>query len=234
MVETSHPGNIGAAARAMKNMGLSDLCLVRPRDFPSLEAISRASGADDILAAAHCCDSLQQALADCQWIVGASARDRTVAWPEFTARACAETLWPEAGHGRVAIVFGREHSGLSNDELDLCQYLLRIPCDSEFSSLNVAAAVQVVAYEFFQAANTAQPSAPSWSEPANAEEMESFFGHLRQTLFDIGFFHATKSGPSLMRRLRRLFHRARLEKKEIHMLRGILSQMQIRASQEKH
>ncbi|WP_306304438.1 hypothetical protein [Methylogaea oryzae] len=117
---------------------------------------------------------------------------------------------------------------MTNSELDLCQYLLRIPCNSEFSSLNVGAAVQVVAYEFFQAATAEARAAASLSDPASGEEMESFFRHLRQTLFDIGFFHATKSGPSLMRRLRRLFHRARLEKKEVHMLRGILSQMQIR------
>ncbi|TAN52602.1 MAG: RNA methyltransferase [Methylococcaceae bacterium] len=243
MVETSHPGNIGAAARAMMNMGLSDLCLVRPKDFPSAKATARASGACGILRAAKVCDDITQAIADCQIVVGASARDRSVAWPALSPRALAEKFRPQIETQRIAVVFGREHSGLSNDELDLCQYLLRIPCNPKFSSLNVGAAVQVVAYEFYQAAmaqhdatGTAPPASDGWpanlapgdAVPAGAAEIESFFSHLQQALFDIGFFHATKSGPSLMRRLRRLFHKARLEQKEIHMLRGILSQMQIR------
>lgn len=247
MVETSHPGNIGAAARAMMNMGLSDLCLVRPKDFPSAKATARASGACGILRAARVCDDLTQAIADCQIVVGASARDRSVAWPVLTPRILADTFRLQIQQQRIAVVFGREHSGLSNDELDLCQYLLRIPCNPQFSSLNVASAVQVVAYEFYQAAmaehdrsEAANPAPgavltpyagnliPGEAVPAGAAEIESFFGHLQQTLFDIGFFHATKSGPSLMRRLRRLFHKTRLEQKEIHMLRGILSQMQIR------
>lgn len=228
MAETTHPGNIGAAARAMKNMGVTDLRLVNPRVFPSSEAVARASGADDLLAAARVCSSLDQAIADCSIVVGASARDRTVVWPELTPRACAESLGPLLVSSRIAVLFGREHSGLTNEELDRCQYLLRIPCNPEFSSLNVAAAVQVTCYEFLVQAQAAGAADRPPADLADASEMESFFGHLRQSLFDIGFFHATKSSPSLMRRLRRLFHRAHLERTEIHMLRGILSQMQIR------
>lgn len=230
MIETSHPGNIGGAARAMKNMGVSDLRLVTPKQFPSPDAVARASGADDLLENAKIYADLDAALADCRIVVGASARDRTVTWPELTPRRAAQELSPLLADQRIAIVFGREHSGLTNAELDRCQYLLRIPCNPDFSSLNVAAAVQVVCYEFFAHSQATEAVSEPGAAPdlADAAALESFFEHLRCTLFDIGFFHATKSSPSLMRRLRRIFHRARLEHTEIHMLRGILSQMQIR------
>lgn len=230
LVGTTHPGNIGGTARAMKNMGLTDLALVSPKIYPSEEATSRAAGADDILANAHVYDSLDEALADRQHIIGASARLRTITWPQLNPRECAEKISREANL-KTAILFGRERTGLSNEELQRCHYLLHIPCNPEFSSLNVAAAVQVVAYELFQASldlGDGPVETDPESELANGEEMESFHGHLLRTLFDIGFLHERKSSPMLIGRLRRIFIRSKLEKADIHILRGILSRVQKR------
>jgi len=230
LVGTTHPGNIGGTARAMKNMGLTDLALVSPKIYPSEEATSRAAGADDILANAQVYDSLDEALADRQQIIGASARLRTITWPQLNPRECAEKISSEANL-KTAILFGRERTGLSNEELQRCHYLLHIPCNPEFSSLNVAAAVQVVAYELFQASLALEDvpvETDLESEPANGEEMESFHGHLIRTLFDIGFLHERKSSPTLISRLRRIFIRSKLEKADIHILRGILSRVQKR------
>ena len=229
MVNTSHPGNIGAAARAMKNMGLADLALVQPKDFPSGEAVARASGADDVLAAARVCDTLDEALADRELLIGASARLRSIAWPQLNPRECAARV-TTASPQRTAILFGREHSGLTNEELERCHFLLHIPCNPEYSSLNVAAAIQVVTYELYQAALTDNPaSEPVIGDadiPATGEEMESFYGHLETTLRDIGYFHATKHEMSILRRLRRIYNRAQLQQKELHLLRGILTAIQ--------
>jgi tRNA (cytidine32/uridine32-2'-O)-methyltransferase len=225
LVETTHPGNIGATARAMKNMGLHDLALVAPKIFPSGEAKARASGADDVLAAARVCRDVQEAIGDCALVIGASARLRTIRWPQLSPRECAEKI--ATGTARTAILFGREHSGLTNDELERCHFLLHIPCNPDFSSLNVAAAVQVVAYEIF-AASQGPAAESSGVALATAAEMESFFGHLENILYDIRFLHHRKSSPSIMRRLRRIFNRAQLEKKEIHLLRGILSAVRFR------
>jgi len=230
MVGTTHPGNIGAAARAMKNMGLSDLGLVAPKIYPSAEANARAAGADDILDRAQVFASLDEALADRQQIIGASARLRTISWPQLDPKACAEKVIGNADL-KTAILFGRERTGLSNDELERCHYLLNIPCNPAFSSLNVAAAVQVVAYELFQAAQAAGSpvaDAEAASLLANGEELESFHGHLLQTLHSIGFLHEKKSSPMLVRRLRRIFMRSGLEKADIHILRGILAAVQKR------
>lgn len=221
-METSHPGNIGAVARAMKNMGMTKLYLVAPKIFPSADATSRASGADDLLAAAVLCDSLPEAIADCQIVIGASARSRTISVPEETPRSCAERVIVESTDKKIAILFGRENSGLKNDELDLCQTLLSIPSNPEYSSLNIAAAVQVVCYELFVAsgqviATVEKPEAPL----ANSAQMESFYQHLYQALEQIGFIKPEKS-TSIMRRLRRLYHRAALDTKELDILRGIL------------
>lgn len=226
LVETTHPGNIGAVARAMKNMKMSNLYLVAPKIFPSADATSRASGADDVLAAAVLCGSLQEAIADCQTVIGASARLRTIEWPEINPRECASKLVVEARQHQVAIIFGRENSGLKNHELDLCRYLLKIPCNSEYSSLNIAAAVQVVCYELFVAFGQ-EVSVNQESEEilATSEQMESFYRHLYQTLCDIGFMHPDKS-RSIMRRLRRIYNRTRLETKELDILRGILRMSQ--------
>ncbi len=222
LVETSHPGNIGAAARAMKNMELYELALVRPACFPHAEATARAAGADDVLARARRYESLAAAVADCHLVIGTSARQRAIQWPLLTPRQCAARVVAEPAPHRVAIVFGRERSGLTNEELDRCQFGLHIPCNPEYSSLNLAAAVQVVAYELFLAREEAAP-APAGEWAATHAELESFYRHLEQALNDIGFLHSRKQAPSIMRRLRRLFGRARLEKKEVDILRGILS-----------
>jgi tRNA (cytidine32/uridine32-2'-O)-methyltransferase len=228
MVGTTHPGNIGAAARAMKNMGLSDLALVAPREFPSEQASARAAGADDILAGAQIYDALGPAIADCHRVVGASARLRTVRWPQLTPRECAGTIAADRSGLRTAILFGREHAGLTNAELERCQYLLNIPCNPHFSSLNVAAALQVVSYELHLASLVPGEPAAEKSPLATAEEMESFHGHLLETMFDVGFLHERKSSPTLILRLRRIFNRAALEQTEIHILRGFLKAVQHR------
>ncbi len=228
LVETSHPGNIGAVARAMKNMSLRDLVLVAPKQFPCADATARASGADDILSAALVCDTLQEAVADCSIVIGASARCRTISWPELTPRECADLLKTEAIDHKAAIIFGREHSGLKNHELDLCRYLLRIPCNKDFSSLNLAAAVQVVSYELFVASGQdyeVSVGDKGSGSLASTAQMESFYEHMIEALTDIGFMHPDKS-KSVMRRLRRIYNRSRLESKEVDLLRGILRMSQ--------
>jgi tRNA (cytidine32/uridine32-2'-O)-methyltransferase len=228
LVETTHPGNIGAVARAMKNMRMSNLWLVSPKAFPSADATSRASGADDVLAEASVRPSLQEAIADCQLVIGASARCRTISWPEMTPRQCAEKVVINEPDQKVAIIFGRENSGLKNHELDLCHFLLRIPCNSEYSSLNIAAAVQVVCYELFVAAGVQETTVVGDKGEcplATAMQMESFYAHLYQALTDIGFMHPDKS-KSIMRRLRRIYNRIQLDTKELDILRGILRMSQ--------
>ncbi|MFM8340741.1 MAG: RNA methyltransferase [Methylomonas sp.] len=224
LVETSHPGNIGAVARAMKNMNMNQLRLVTPKHFPHADATARASGADDVLKHASIHASLQEAIADCQIVLGASARDRTISWPSFTARECAEKWLNAPQKPNIALVFGRENSGLKNHELDLCHFLLRIPCNQEYSSLNLAAAVQVVCYELFIASGQELVSeiGDQGEEPlASAEQMEGFYQHLQQTMADIGFLQPERS-KSIMRRLRRIFNRTQLDTKELDILRGIL------------
>jgi len=230
MIETTHPGNIGACARAMKNMGLCQLYLVKPRRFPDAEATARSSGAIDILENAVMCDSLEQALEGCGVVVGASARRRSIAWPELNPRECAELAAKHSMEADVAILFGRESSGLTNEELDRCGYLVHIPCNPDYSSLNVAAAVQVVAYELrmgFQA--PLQSLESEWEDlPATAEELEALYQHLEQALIEIDFLDPDKP-RKLMRRLRRVFNRAALEKRELNILRGILTAAQRQA-----
>jgi len=228
LVETTHPGNIGAVARAMKNMELTDLALVAPKIFPSEQATARAAGADDVLGAARLYAELPAAIADCRLIIGASARLRTIPWPQLTPRECAEMVGTQAPGNRTAILFGREHSGLTNEELEHCHFLLHIPSNPEFSSLNIAAAVQLVAYELYGALRFRADASHTAPLLASSAEMESFFEHLETTLWHIGFLHARKSAPSIMRRLRRIFHRSRIEEREVHLLRGILTTMQYR------
>ncbi|MCP4405690.1 MAG: RNA methyltransferase, partial [bacterium] len=220
LVETSHPGNIGAVARAMKNMCLEQLVLVNPKHFPSAEAISRASGADDVLQQARVYQSLDEAIADCNLVVGASARLRTVQWPQMNPRECAERATRTALSAPVAIVFGREHSGLSNSELERCQYLLHIPANSEYSSLNVAMAVQVICYEIMMISNISNVSNNVERTSVSAIEMQGLFDHLEQAMKDIGFADPLKSNK-LMRRLKRLFHRAQPDAHELKILRGL-------------
>ncbi len=224
LVETTHPGNIGAAARAMKNMQLSRLCLVSPKLFPNADATSRASGADDILSSATVSNSLAEAIGDCQLVIGASARERTIPWPTVNVRECAEMIAGSPGT-KTAIVFGREHSGLTNAEIDCCHYRLAIPCNPEFSSLNLAAAVQVVAYELYTTTVGPLKDEDKMEQIASVDQIESFYGQLYDVMSGLGFIHPDKS-KSIMRRLRRLFNRTRLEKKEIDILRGMLSAVQ--------
>lgn len=231
LVGTTHPGNIGAAARAMHTMGLSRLYLVSPKRFPCAEATARASGADDLLAQAEVCTSLPQAIAGCRIVFGLSARSRNISWPFLEARACGALAAAEAATGEAALVFGREHSGLSNTELDHCNYLVHIPTNPEYGSLNLAAAVQVIAYEVRMAAMAGGHlplKGPIELSPALTDEIEGFFRHLEQALMEIGFLDPSRP-RLLMRRLRRLFFRARLDTQEVNILRGILTAAQDKA-----
>lgn len=237
LVETSHPGNIGGVARAMKNMGLSQLCLVSPNDFPSHTASSRASGAGDVLANAQVFSRLQDAIADCDLVIGASARLRKVAWPQLDVRQTAELVLNKTQQSTVAMVFGREDSGLTNAELDLCHYLAHIPSNPEYSSLNLAAAVQVFSYEFRVAWLASQSANQSSSQGyrfdlASSEQMEGFYQHLQQALIDIEFLD-TQKNARFMRRMRRLYHRAELDVKELDILRGILTATQRQVMERK-
>ena len=223
LVDTSHPGNIGAAARAMKTMGLTDLRLVRPVQFPAAEATARASGADAVLAAARVCGTVDEALQDCGCVIATSARARTLAWPELTPRDAAAKLLDGAQETSAAVVFGPERSGLSNAELDRCEAMLRIPTDPEFSSLNVAAAVQIVSYELRLACEMAEAQTVVPGEPpARQEDMQRFYTALEQVLVDVDFLDPTNP-RLLLRRLRRLFNRARVSAVELNILRGILT-----------
>ncbi len=224
LIGTTHPGNIGAAARAMKNMRLRQLWLVTPKLFPHAEATARASGADDLLATAQVCDDLDQALAGCRLVVGASARLRSLKWPQLDPRQSGRRLLQEAAQGEVALLFGRESSGLSNEELDRCHYLVHIPANPDYSSLNLAQAVQVLAYELHMASLEEGGTAPTEGERdvADAAAMEGFFDHLRRTMEATGFANPRQS-TTLQRRLRRLFLRARPDQDEVNILRGLLN-----------
>lgn len=227
LVETTHPGNIGAVARAMKTMALGQLVLVRPKIFPAPEATARASGADDILEHAVLCDTLEEALRDCVLPYAVTARARHIAWPVLTPRefAARVAIDPSAS-GDIAIVFGRESSGLSNAELDLCRGAIRIPSQPEFSSLNLAMAVQIVAYELYQATSAAPAPGGSgfdpFDPPATAEELDLLYQHLLRVAEAIDYFDPAK--PRLLpRRLRRLISRGGLLRSETQILRGLLT-----------
>jgi len=222
LVNPSHPGNIGATARAMKSMGLEHLYLVGPEQFPHNDATVRAAGADDLLANAIVVEDLASAIADCQMVFATSARSRSLSWPLISPTDCAERI-AKASQQSTAIVFGRESSGLTNEELALCHYHVNIPTRDDFSSLNLAAAVQVMTYELYRMHIGEMPLVQkSDSAPASAEQISGFFEHLQSTLIDIDFLDP-KQPKLLMQRLQRLFNRAGLEEKEIHILRGILS-----------
>ena len=223
---TSHPGNIGAAARAMKTMGLAQLWLVNPQHFPDAEATARASGADDLLAAARVSAGIDEALHGCQLVIGASARARSIPCPVIAPVACARLACAESAQGQVAILFGCEQSGLSNAEIDRCHYLVQIPTNPEYGSLNLAAAVQIIAYEL-RVAHLRQDAVPpaAGQVPVTADEMERFYAHLEQVLVELEFLDPDNP-RQLMRRLRRLYSRARPDANEMNILRGILSAAQ--------
>lgn len=229
LVGTTHPGNIGAAARAMKNMGQSDMMLVSPRQFPHEEARARASGAEDILDSARVVGSLDEALRDCVYVAGASARSRSIGWPSMAPRECAMRLLQESHNGTVAAVFGPEKSGLTNEDIDRCHTLLTIPTEPGFSSLNLAMAVQIICYEL-RVAEIGRSGDEYVSEtaPATAEELAHFYAHLEEVLTDGGFLDPDNP-RHLMRRLRRLFVRARPDQNEINILRGMLSALDPKA-----
>lgn len=226
--QTSHPGNIGAAARAMKTMGLIHLGLVNPKTFPHADATARASGADDLLVNATVYLSMDEAVADCRLVIGASARTRSISCPVLNPHECALRVRDESGRGRVALAFGNEQSGLSNEEMDHCHFMVKIPTASEYGSLNLAAAIQVIAYEVLVAhLSDAVPDDAGAEEhvPVDAAELERFYAHLEATLIDLEFLNP-ENPRLLMRRLRRLFNRARPDENEMNILRGILSAAQ--------
>ncbi|WBA83563.1 RNA methyltransferase [Endozoicomonas sp. GU-1] len=229
LVNPSHPGNIGAAARAMKTMGLSQLCLVAPDEFPSGTATALASGADDILRNARVCATLDEALADCQFVVGTSARVRGVSLPLVDPRTCARSIIDEAVTHKVALIFGREDKGLTNDQLRRCHLQVHIPTNEEFSSLNLGAAVQVLCYELrmmqLLSADALEMPEPRSHELANMEDMERYYDHLYQVLLEIGFLDHS-SHEKIMAKLRRLYGRVRPDRVELSILRGVLSETQ--------
>lgn len=227
LVRPTHPGNIGAAARAMKTMGLESLHLVAPENFVAAEARARAVGAEDVLARAVIRDSLDAALADCHLVIGASARARRMEWPLLEPKACAEKLIAGAAAGPAALVFGQERTGLTNAELERCRFVVQIPASPAFSSLNLAAAVQVLAYEIYLAGRRGMEQKDRAATPVSHEDLRQFYRHLEQVLVQTGFLDP--SNPRLlMRRLVRLFNRAGLDRNELNILRGILTAVQTR------
>ena len=232
LVGTQHPGNMGSAARAMKTMGLSRLVLVAPEKAPNLESYALAAGADDVLGEAATCQTLAEAVADCRLVLGCTARSRRVALEELLPRdAAARAVGEAAGGAEVALVFGRERTGLSNDELQLCHAAVHIPANPEYSSLNLAAAVQVLSYELRLALldassdDAVDAGGERRDPPASHAEMEGFFAQLAQTLDAIDFLKG-RAPESAMRKLRRLYLRAGLDAREVRILRGILADAQ--------
>jgi TrmH family RNA methyltransferase len=221
LVRTSHPGNIGSTARAMKNMGLSSLILVTPKRFPDAEATALASGADDVLAGARVVDTLEEALGDCVAAYALSARMREWGPETLAVRESASAAIAQSESGRLAFVFGNEASGLTNEELLACQHHVRIPTDPSWSSINLSQAVQIVAYELRMAA-TAGALSPSRPEPpATVADLEGLYAHLEEASIASGFLDPANPGR-LRDRWRRLFARARPEREEINILRGLL------------
>lgn len=230
LVDTTHPGNIGGVARAMKNMGLVQLYLVSPKDYPSERAQWRASNAQDVLQEAIVVDTLDEAIADCGLVIGTSARERRIPWPLVTPRECADRCYHESQSHPVAIVFGREDRGLTNEELHKCNYHVHIPSNPDYSSLNLAAAVQVIAYELRMSCLNTQEGKPihfdDWDmPPAKNQALEHYFEHLQATLEKIGFLEPDNPRQT-MTRLRRLYNRVRLDEMELNILRGVLTAMQ--------
>jgi len=221
LLRPSHPGNIGAAARAMKTMGITQLRLVRPKRFPHPDARAMAAGAADVLESAHAWANLEEALAGTTYSVALSARERELSHSSLDARAAAQELLSAARKDEVAIVFGNETVGLTNKEIMRCSALARIPADPEYASLNLAQAVQVIAYELRMAA-LAPSAAPAKTAYATHEEMEKLFAHLERSLYASGYLHP-RHPRKLMDRLRRLFAKARLETVEVNILRGMLA-----------
>ncbi|WP_018692991.1 tRNA (cytosine(32)/uridine(32)-2'-O)-methyltransferase TrmJ [Algicola sagamiensis] len=232
LVNTSHTGNIGSAARAMKTMGLTELYLVDPVEKPDGKAHALAAGATDIVANATIVETLEDAISDCGLVVGTSARSRTLPWPMLDPRECGQKMIKEASQYPVALVFGRENSGLTNEELQLCHFHVCIPANPEYSSLNLAMAVQTLAYEVrmaYLASQEAEQQEAEKEQYPRVDDLERFYVHLEETLKETGFI--IKQHPGIvMTKLRRLFNRARPEETELNILRGILASIQKRIS----
>lgn len=228
LVGTTHSGNIGSAARAMKVMGLSQMVLVDPQCQVDAQAIALAAGASEIALNAQIYPTLEAAVADCGLVVGTSARSRTLEWPMLEPRECGEKLISEANQHSVAMVFGRERTGLTNEELQLCHYHVCVPANSEYSSLNLAMAVQLLSYEVriaYLALQQSSQSSTLQEEYPRHQELERFYAHLEQVIMQTEFISAQQPGQ-VMNKLRRMFTRARPEAQEINILRGILTSVQ--------
>lgn len=219
LVETSHPGNIGAAARAIKTMGITRLILVRPRQYPCAEATARAAGADDVLAQAQVVETLPEALQGANFVLGTSARLRALEWPVISPREAGAAMTDQPGE--LALVFGRERTGLTNEELSHCHKLIHIPVNPDYSSLNLAAAVQLLAYEMRLVCGKTEQPVSQAELPAEGRALEGFYAHLESTLIDSGYLNPDQP-KFLLPRLRRLFNRAQPTSTEINILRGIL------------
>lgn len=234
LVATTHPGNIGSTARALKTMGLSQLYLVTPKKFPDRQAVELAAGADDILDQCVITDSLEEALQGCQLALATSARPRDLALPGLTPATCAELVAKQPDNTSVAIVFGREHAGLTNEELLRCHFHVNIPSNPDYSSLNLAQAVQIIAYELRIKLHHSTVSVACHAEPlANVEDVDYLYEHLWKVLTDIQFLKPENPGK-VKQRIRRFFSRVNLEVMEVNILRGILTQIQkvlVRASE---
>ena len=229
LIETSHPGNIGAAARAMRCMDFSDLVLVAPKFFPHPEALSRASGADEVLNRARVYAELKAAVSDSVFVVGTTSRERSIEWPILEPRPAAANIIARAKEGPVSILFGRESSGLTNNEVDMCQLLIRIPTSRHHTSLNLASAVQIIAYELFLCIGDDIETSTQQPVPADSASLDRFYRHLEQTLREIDFIKTSHPPTKLMRKLTRMFNRLQPTSEEISILRGILT-----AAQSKH
>jgi tRNA (cytidine32/uridine32-2'-O)-methyltransferase len=234
LVEPSHPGNIGAVARAMKNMGLERLLLVNPRQFPHSEAIARASGADDVLTNARVVATLEEAIAGCGLVLATTSRPRDQYFRVADVRDAAQRVLQEARRAPVAVLFGSERAGLTNEQLEAAHLLIRIPASEAYPSLNLAMAVQIVTYELFRARESRTEAPPlddaerDVTPLASPEEMRRLYEHLAAVLDAIDFRDRTQGGTHLMARLRRLFQRAMLDRNEVNILRGILTAVQSR------
>lgn len=231
LVEPSHPGNIGAVARAMKNMALTDLTLVRPKAFPHPEAIARASGAGDILQRTEVVASVAEAVADCGFVAATTSRPRDHNFRALDLHEAGVSIFEHSVRGCCAVLFGAERTGLTNDELALAHLLIRIPANPEYPSLNLAMAVQLLCYELFRAAGSPASERPLSELPvplANGEDMERFYAHLQQVMDEVDFRDRTQGGTQLMTRIRRLFQRCEMDQNEVNILRGFLTSVQSR------
>lgn len=228
LIRPTHPGNVGAVARAIKNMQLESLYLVAPEEFPSPEATARAAGAGDVLERAVVCGTLDEAIKGCHLVIGTTARMRRIEWPELDPETCARTLLDGSRQGPVALLFGQERMGLTNPELDRCQYVVTIPSNPEHPVLNLACAVQILAYEIYRAelaGRAAEDQQGRDAEPVGSEDMRLFYQHLEEVLQQTGFLDPDNP-RFLMRRLMRLYNRAQPDRNELNILRGILTSVQ--------